>query len=223
MTSVVRAFSILGLALVVGLIHSWLVPISIAAEGNEQTAQERIDRMQGDSGNGDDPAGQVESTDPGDPANGSGNGEPRGGEPSADAVTDPKIHLSLSQFRMLYERHVKQMTGEVVLIDARGTEGVYEQAHIWGAEHITADIFLENLTIVYSGASMSAQDRMRMILRDQWVIIYCGGGDCDESENLRTLLVNSFGLENVWIFEAGYPAWEDAGLPTAQGSSPFGQ
>ena len=44
MTSVVRAFSILGLALVVGLTHSWWVPISIAAEGNEQTAQAPSER-----------------------------------------------------------------------------------------------------------------------------------------------------------------------------------
>ncbi len=230
MTSVARAFSILGLALVAGLIHSWVTPISIAAEGNAKAAAEKLAESQTNAGD----ANPEQSADPNqerlpvtDPGSGSDDPPvdqaPGGGAIDPDQVTDPTLHLSLNQLRTLFEQHIQAQTGEVVLIDARGQEGAYEAGHILGAEHITTDIFWDNLEVIYFGAPMPAQERMQMVAPDQWVVIYCGGGDCDESENLRTLLVDSFGLENVWIFEAGYPAWEEAGLPTAEGSTPFGQ
>ncbi len=225
MTSVVRAFSILGLALVVGLIHSWVVPITIAAEANEKTAQQRIEEQR-NTDNSDEPNGQAGSTDPSDPLDpvvDPGGGAPDSDEPDLDAVTDPKLHIPLSVVLELYRDHVEQLTGEVVLIDARGAEGLYEQGHISGAEHMTYDTIHDNQAVSYSGVSMLAQERMAMVLPDQWVIIYCGGGDCDESENVRNLLIDGFGLTNAWIFEAGYPALEQAGLPTVEGSTPFGE
>ncbi len=222
MTSVMRAFSIIGVAMVAALVHSWLVGITIAAEGNEKTAQERFEELDG-SGNGADlvdPVGQdPDPIDQTDPAQGTGG--PVVGDPNA--VSDPSLHIPLSLVRKIYADHIEQMTGEALLIDARGTEGVYEQGHIWGAEHITTDILMDDHPVSYAGVPMGAQERMALVSPDQWVIIYCGGGDCDESENLRTLLVDSFGLTNVWIFEAGYPGLEKAGLQTIGGSTPFGE
>lgn len=218
MTSVVRAFSILGLALVVGLIHSWLVPISIAAEGNDAAAQQRLnsliderqDQAQPDpSGSNHADLSDPQNTDPSHAAEG-------------EVVSDPAIHLTLAQTQALFERHVQSLTGEVIIIDARDADGAYEDGHIWGAEFITTDMVLQNLPLVFTGVTMTTQDRLFMVTPEQTIVIYCTGGDCDESENLRIRLVNDLLLENVWIFEAGYPAWIEAGLPIATGSTPFG-
>lgn len=247
MQCIVRAFSILGLALVAALVHSWFVPISIAAGGNDDAARQRARELMGEpsgdpsSGANNNAGASSGSTggsedSPTDP--GAGEQPDQGGtadvqeQPADDGASDPiasgervtdsDIHLTLAELRTLFERHIEPMTGEVLLIDARGIEGAYEEGHILGAEHITTDMIRDDEQVLFMGAPMSAQERIQMAPLDQMVVIYCGGGDCDESENVRTLLVDSFGMTNVWIFEAGYPAWESAGLPTIEGSTPFG-
>ncbi|QOI99668.1 MAG: hypothetical protein HRU70_03930 [Phycisphaeraceae bacterium] len=53
--------------------------------------------------------------------------------------------------------------------------------------------------------------------RTQHFVIYCGGGDCHDSENVRTILVTQ-GFSNLHIFREGYPGWTGAGLPTERGA-----
>lgn len=46
-----------------------------------------------------------------------------------------------------------------------------------------------------------------------WYVVYCEGGDCLESEQIRAFLVQA-GFKNVLIFEKGFPGWIGAALPT---------
>lgn len=46
-----------------------------------------------------------------------------------------------------------------------------------------------------------------------WYVVYCEGGDCLESEQIRAFLVQA-GFKNILIFEQGFPGWVGAALPT---------
>jgi len=45
------------------------------------------------------------------------------------------------------------------------------------------------------------------------VIVFCGGGECDASENVAKRL-DGWGFTEVYIMHEGYGAWEAAGHPT---------
>ena len=45
------------------------------------------------------------------------------------------------------------------------------------------------------------------------VVIYCSGGECELSMHLGDMLFDDYEFEKVLIFEAGFPAWEEAGYP----------
>ena len=47
-------------------------------------------------------------------------------------------------------------------------------------------------------------------------VIYCGGGDCDASENAARWLQDA-GFMQVHIFKDGFPTWDAAGLPVNVG------
>ncbi len=55
---------------------------------------------------------------------------------------------------------------------------------------------------------------------DYLLIIYCSGGDCESSHYVQTML-GEYGYTETAIFEAGFPAWVDAGLPVETGPSPY--
>lgn len=46
-----------------------------------------------------------------------------------------------------------------------------------------------------------------------WYVVYCDGGDCHESEQIRAFLIQA-GFKNVLIYDGGYPGWIEAKLPT---------
>lgn len=49
------------------------------------------------------------------------------------------------------------------------------------------------------------------------IVIYCGGGDCKDSENLAILL-QQMGFNRLHIMTDGYPAWRSAGHPVDGGA-----
>lgn len=57
-----------------------------------------------------------------------------------------------------------------------------------------------------------------MAYRDETVVIYCGGGQCDASHNLAILLENA-GFKKLHIMVDGFPAWEKAGYPVGRGDA----
>lgn len=51
------------------------------------------------------------------------------------------------------------------------------------------------------------------------VVVYCNGGDCEDSHTLAEKLSNA-GFTNVHVDKDGYPGWVKAGHPTATGGAP---
>lgn len=137
-------------------------------------------------------------------------------EPTIDPVSmDPNtfgVDLTLAQTKYLYDL---MLVGESVLfVDARNNKEVYTQGHIAEAIHASAQM-------------IDAGDPDAMMVLEMFdpamtrVVIYCAGGDCDESLTTRTRLYN-FGFETTYIFTDGYPAWREAGYPIATGDRPEG-
>jgi rhodanese-related sulfurtransferase len=89
---------------------------------------------------------------------------------------------------------------EAVIIDAREPDE-YEMGHIAGAINIPFDYYDEYMDVIdsldYTGVH----------------IIYCSGGECSLSLDLADILFIEKSFENVFVFEEGFPAWQDAELP----------
>lgn len=96
-----------------------------------------------------------------------------------------------------------------VLIDARSTEH-YAQGHIPGSYQIDR-YHLEEFVPPVLPAMQKAG----------YVIIYCAGGDCEDSIFLATDLVYRYGLEKevLYIYEGGMEEWKDLGHPIATGET----
>ncbi|MDA0666554.1 MAG: rhodanese-like domain-containing protein [Planctomycetota bacterium] len=96
-----------------------------------------------------------------------------------------------------------------VLIDARSTAH-YTEGHIPGAYQIDRYKLDEYVPPVLPAMQAAG-----------YVIIYCAGGDCEDSIFLATDLVYHFGLEKevLYIYEGGMEEWEDLGHPIATGKA----
>jgi len=127
------------------------------------------------------------------------------GDPPAHAVVLGQ-HVGLEGAVLLYEM---AMNGEGAIVDARRREE-YEQGHILGAYHLPPGAF--------SGGAVPNVVR-DFLITSQPVLIYCNGGDCDDSKNVGIKL-QEIGFTQIHIFDDGYPAWADAGYDTATGGDP---
>jgi len=120
-------------------------------------------------------------------------------EPPADGIQ----RMSLEDCRDLIGSPV------AVFVDARERD-FYLAGHIPGAVHL------------YHYDSAKHIEEVRPILEAAFmVVVYCNGGDCEDSINLALDLVTSYGLpnENVHVFEGGMEVWKAAGLPVVTGES----
>ena len=88
-----------------------------------------------------------------------------------------------------------------VFIDARDSED-YELGHIENAVNIPFDYYDEYM------------DTIDALNYDDVFIIYCSGGECSLSLDLADVFFTDKAFENVFVFEGGLPAWQDAGYPT---------
>jgi rhodanese-related sulfurtransferase len=102
---------------------------------------------------------------------------------------------------------------KVLFLDARRTS-VYEQGHIAGARPFSvweSDID-EKVNRLFSE---------RGDPRDQAlpIVIYCSGGDCEDSHMLAQKL---WGIQfnNVYVYKDGFPDWEKRGGSIHHGSAP---
>lgn len=101
-------------------------------------------------------------------------------------------------------------TGEsiVAFVDAR-VRDQYEDGHIPGA------IWL------YHYESGDLIDDVRPQLEMAFfIIVYCNGGDCEDSLHLAADLGSLYGLppENVYVYEGGFNEWKENEMPVKTGS-----
>lgn len=107
----------------------------------------------------------------------------------------PDYYISVEQ---AYEYWEQAMPFIDARTDAERTVGTVE-----GALHLETRDFI---------TGMSAQV-LNQIDRAFPVIIFCGGGECDASENVAQRLIGR-GYTEVYIMHEGFGAWEAAGHPT---------
>jgi len=142
----------------------------------------------------------TESSDgPGDAAeNGEATGKPQHGYTSF-YLADAKD----------YQQYLDDQDG-VIFLDAR-SQKLFEAGHIPGARlchHYRQDQYIPAMLEELRAADI--------------VVIYCAGGDCEDSIQLATDLVFTHGLtqELIAIYEGGFAEWVNAGLEVREGLQP---
>ena len=92
--------------------------------------------------------------------------------------------------------------GDVLWIDARLREH-FEKAHVPGALLLNDQerdaLLIEHIEKLQDNAKP--------------VVIYCDGHACQASRKMRTYLMETMAMQNVWVLHGGWPAWE-----TSQGT-----
>ena len=98
--------------------------------------------------------------------------------------------------------------GSAVFIDAR-VPGAYAAGHVLGALNIPVP---------------AHEDGIRQVLgdiqKDRLIIVYCGGGSCQNSHTLARRLTKEFGYTRAKAFFEGWNAWFWANYPVNKGESP---
>jgi len=118
--------------------------------------------------------------------------------PAAPAQAElPKGHITINQAWSLYEQ-------QAFFVDARRKD-VYIEGHVAGAFRADMGSFKSSTPAWVSG-----------LPKDMILVVYCNGGDCDESEHVAKLLYAS-GFTAVYIMHDGFPAWKAAGHPVETG------
>ncbi|MCP4091842.1 MAG: rhodanese-like domain-containing protein [Planctomycetes bacterium] len=96
----------------------------------------------------------------------------------------------------------------VMMIDAR-SEAHYQEGHIPGSfllDHYHQDQYIKELKPTLEESAI--------------IVIYCTGGDCEDSIFLSNSLVYNHGVEKekIFIFEGGVEVWEEKGYPMKEGA-----
>ncbi|MEO1715984.1 MAG: rhodanese-like domain-containing protein [Planctomycetota bacterium] len=125
---------------------------------------------------------------------------------SAGTITLDGLEIDLPTTKALHENQL------ATFIDAR-VSSEFEEGHIEGALNISPAALEAN-------SSLFALDVIDPALP---IVIYCGGGDCDDSHRVAELLQDLRGFEQTHVFIDGYQTWADAGLPTSTGPDPFAE
>jgi len=100
--------------------------------------------------------------------------------------------------------------GDILCLDARDPE-LYRKGHIPGSlllDHYHKDKYLPELLPRLQNAAM--------------IIIYCAGGDCEDSIFLARSLMYEYEIDKevLWIYEGGMLEWEAEGMELTEGSTP---
>ena len=101
----------------------------------------------------------------------------------------------------------------VLFLDARRTS-VYEQGHIPGARP-------------FSVWESDIDDKVNKLFAERTdpkdqnlpIVIYCSGGDCEDSHMLAQKLWG-IGFNNAYVYKDGFPDWQKRGEPVHTGPNP---
>ena len=127
--------------------------------------------------------------------------------PSKTPVTIPPATDSFQRLSSqgVYDRFEKKTA---VIIDARKAEE-YQEGHIPGALNLYGEELDKDAPNVLPYLADKQQE----------IIVYCHGGDCDLSLMVAKALAGN-GYGRVEIFGDGWPAWKKAGYPIQTGATP---
>ncbi|MGE3164925.1 MAG: rhodanese-like domain-containing protein [Planctomycetota bacterium] len=99
------------------------------------------------------------------------------------------------------------MAGFAVFVDARSREH-YDEGHIPGAyylNHYQSQKLIEDIRPDLEAADV--------------IVVYCGGGNCEDSILLAASLISEYGFahERVYVYLGGYSEWVASGHPVVKG------
>jgi rhodanese-related sulfurtransferase len=99
---------------------------------------------------------------------------------------------------------------QYVWVDARKAD-LYKEGHIQGAyplPHFNVEQYIDTV--------------MSLLLTAQKIIVYCEGGDCEDSLLLARHLLTQAGLpwEKLYVYKDGLEGWRAQGHPIAKGEEP---
>ena len=95
----------------------------------------------------------------------------------------------------------------IVFLDARNDDD-YLEGHIPGAYHFDHFHFDKYLPTI-----------MPLCQAAQQIVVYCGGGDCELSENAAAMLGTDLRIpkEKIFVYGGGMTEWRNKGLPIETG------
>lgn len=111
----------------------------------------------------------------------------------------PPGHITLDEAKSLFD-------AQATFIDSRNV-AEYEKSHIQGAFRLELHDFL----------ATPNPPILAMIPREGNVVVYCKGGNCDESEKVAEMLSNS-GYTRVYVLHDGLPGWLAMNWPHESGA-----
>jgi len=109
--------------------------------------------------------------------------------------------LDEARFIDLREAHAK-WKADAIFIDARAEDFYIAEGHIKKAVSLPNKDF----------ETAFARAERRLPSKDHELVIYCSGFGCEDSPELAKKLIGR-GYGHVFVYEGGYPEWNDAGLP----------
>ena len=119
---------------------------------------------------------------------------------SSDELSDNTSHkpriIKLDQCKLMFD------SKRAVFIDARDSIS-FVDGHILGAINIHFESNSDDRII----------EKLDGISNDNFLIIYCSGGDCDLSEELGNHLFEYLSYTNILLYEGGFPEWKGRGYP----------
>ena len=118
----------------------------------------------------------------------------------------PYLEIAYDDVKALHDKGV-------LFLDARRTS-VYEQGHITGARPFSvweSDVD-EKVNKLFAERGDEKQQA-------QPIVVYCSGGDCEDSHMLAQKL---WGIQfnNVYVYKDGFPDWQKHGAAVHTGSNP---
>lgn len=126
----------------------------------------------------------------------------------SDEGTDPDDGIQragIEEVEIYFEESLNDTS--MIFVDARRRSD-YEEGHIPGAVWL------------YHYQSERLFPDVRDDLEQAFIIVvYCNGGDCEDSIHLASDLSSHYGLpsENIFVFEGGMSEWREAGFPVQVG------
>lgn len=142
-------------------------------------------------------------------------GNPPTQQPANPAAALAKYapHPDKAYIEIAYKDVAALYAGGALFLDARRTN-VYEQGHIAGARPFS--VWESDADDKVKGLWEQRQDPKEQALP---IVIYCTGGDCEDSHMLAQKLWGAQ-FNNVYVYKDGFPDWQAKGGAIHTGGNP---